>query len=538
MNLGELFIELGVVGDVKPLKDALKTLKQAESVANRDIKLNKLKLKLIKDVTNATTKEEKSLLSATYVQERRNILQSEDIEKTQDAIKGKESLAKSVAGTTTKVAGFITAVAGSIIVVDKMVNNLIRANQTWVNFTRQTDLSLKSLQKYSGVASLLDKSLGMEGAAGSIEQLNKRLFELRLTGEGARGFQLAGVNPIGQDAFGVIEQLRSRFQGMDNTTATYLMEQMGLDPKLLPLIRMTRKEFEDLYNSVKDYQLTAQQREEIQKMNIQLEIAATKFRYLKDRAILAIMPAFTKFMTSLARITEMIARFIVKYKEIIGVSALLLSRLKPVQALFSKISGVIASLISQIPIVGRLLVGLGSIFSRLLLPITAIYLLLDDIAVFMEGGDSVIGMLLNYSEAFIKDLINVFEGFTNGNPLAPLIKSLVDFGNLNIPIPPIIQSIIAAASAMGVIVQNMSDLKNQGIITGGAASLGYAGALPDLSSSFITPSMQRNISNNSVTNNYDNRQINQSNSIMTNQTVDSLQHELVFARNSMNAGFA
>lgn len=482
MNLGELFIELGVVGDVKPLKEALKTLQTSVKETNKQAKAN-------------------------------------------------INIAKGIGL-------IITTIGGAIIALDRMTSSLVKNNQTWINFTRQTDLSLKSLQKYSSVASLLDKSLGMEGAAGSIEQLNKRLFELKLTGEGARGFLLAGVNPLGQDAFGVIEQLRSRFQGLDNTSATYLMEQMGLDPKLLPLIRLTRKEFEDLYSSVKNYQLTAQQREEIQKMNIQLEIAAMKFRYLKDRAILAIMPAFTKFMNSLARITEMIARFIVKYKEILGVSAILLSRLKPVQALFSKFSITLASLISQIPIVGRLLVGLGSIFSRLLLPITAIYLLLDDLAVFMEGGDSVIGMLLNYSETFIKDLRNVFEAFTNGNPFAPLIKSLVDLSNLNIPVPPIIQSIIAAASSMGIIVQNMRELKTQGVITGGAVSLGYTGSLPDLSSSFITPGMQRNISSNSITNNYDNRQITQSNSITTNQTVDTLYNELVFARNSMNAGFA
>lgn len=209
MNLGELFIELGVVGDVKPLKEALKTLQTSVKETNKQAKAN-------------------------------------------------INIAKGIGL-------IITTIGGAIIALDRMTSSLVKNNQTWINFTRQTDLSLKSLQKYSSVASLLDKSLGMEGAAGSIEQLNKRLFELKLTGEGARGFLLAGVNPLGQDAFGVIEQLRSRFQGLDNTSATYLMEQMGLDPKLLPLIRLTRKEFEDLYSSVKNYQLTAQQREEIQK---------------------------------------------------------------------------------------------------------------------------------------------------------------------------------------------------------------------------------------------------------------------------------
>lgn len=502
MNLGELFIELGVVGDVKPLKEALKTLKASVKETNKQAQAN--------------------------------------------------------IGVAKGIGLIITGVIAGVAAIDRMTNSLVKNNQSWVNFTRQTDLSLKSLQKYSGVAGLLDKSLGMEGAAGSIEQLNKRLFELRLTGEGARGFQLADVNPMGQDAFGVIEQLRSRFQGMDNTSATYLMEQMGLDPKLLPLIRLTREEFEDLYSSVKDYQLTAQQREEIQKMNIQLEIAATKFRYLKDRAILAIMPAFTKFMTSLARVTEMIARFIVKYKEILGVSAILLSRLKPVQALFSKISTTLASLISQIPIVGRLLVGLGSIFSRFLLPITAIYLLLDDIAGYFQGKNSGIGYIINFFDDYIAELKEKF-GDLSFDKIIPKVtidvsKVIIKAGKITLDkaqrvideqfangkaLPPQIMSLEAISLLLRATYQNIKEIaEKNGVTTGGAASMGYAGTLPNLSSSFITPAMQRNVSSNSITNNYDNRQITQSNSIMTNQTVDTLYNELVFARNSMNAGFA
>lgn len=40
MNLGELFIELGVVGDVKPLKEALKTLQTSVKETNKQAKAN------------------------------------------------------------------------------------------------------------------------------------------------------------------------------------------------------------------------------------------------------------------------------------------------------------------------------------------------------------------------------------------------------------------------------------------------------------------------------------------------------------------
>lgn len=481
MNLGELFIELGVVGDVKPLKDALKTLKGSVKETNKQAQAN--------------------------------------------------------IGVAKSIGLIITGVIASIAAVDRMTNSLVRNNQTWVNFTRQTDLSLKSLQKYSGVASLLDKSLGMEGAAGSIEQLNKRLFELRLTGEGARGFQLAGVNPIGQDAFGVIEQLRSRFQGMDNTTATYLMEQMGLDPKLLPLIRMTRKEFEDLNKSIEKYQLTAQQREEIQKMNIQLEIAATKFRYLKDRAILAIMPAFTKFMNILEKVTERLIIDVKYVTDFISKSPQLQSALMGVAAAF------------------------GIIFAAahpLMTLFTALFLIIDDIVGYFQGKNSGIGYIINFFDDYIAELKEKF-GDLSFDKIIPEVtidvsKVIIKAGKITFdkaqqvigeqfakgnPLPPQIMSLGTLSLLLRATYQNIKEIaEKNGVSTGGAASLGYAGALPDLSSSFITPAMQRNISSNSITNNYDNRQITQSNSITTNQTIDTLYNELVFARNSMNAGFA
>lgn len=112
------------------------------------------------------------------------------------------------------------------------------------------------------------------------------------------------------------------------------------------------------------------------------------------------------------------------------------------------------------------------------------------------------------------------------------------FGKGN-PLPPVITNLEALNVLIRANYQKLKEISEKyGVTTGGTASSDYVRTLPDLSSSFITPGMQRNISSNSITNNYDNRQITQSNSITTNQTVDTLYNELVFARNSMNAGFA
>lgn len=67
---------------------------------------------------------------------------------------------------------------------------------------------------------------------------------------------------------------------------------------------------------------------------------------------------------------------------------------------------------------------------------------------------------------------------------------------------------------------------------------GYVGTLPNLDNMFITPAMQRNISNSSTTTNTDNRQINMTNNIQSSQPVSDIQNQLTFARNAMATGWA
>lgn len=186
---------------------------------------------------------------------------------------------------------------------------------------------------------------------------------------------------------------------------------------------------------------------------------------------------------------------------------------------------------------------LGGAFARLLWPITAIYLILDDLAVFFEGGDSVLGMLLNYTDTVMEDFQDIFKGFKEGNPLSALLKSFVDFSNLKIQPPPIITSLIAAGTAIVSIIENLNKFKDKindnGTATGGAAPLlGYTGELPNLDNMFVTPAMQRNLSySTNNTSNTDNRQINQNISIQSSQPVFDIQNQLAFARNAITSGW-
>lgn len=256
-SLGELFIELGVFGNTKELKEFEDKLKR--------------------------------------------------VNKTMQETKNKnETVTRSTKGFLREVRNIALAVTGAIYALSRLSNSLIQSNQEFLNLTRNSDIALGVFQKWNNVG----RMFGVKNAAQQLANLNQRLFELKLTGEGAEGFILAGINPLGQDAQGVMEQLRNRISGMDDTTATFLLTRMGLDPSMLHLLRMTRREFEAYNNATSKYRLTEEQAKQLQLMNAQLEAAKIQLGNLKDQALIAIIPYFVKFMDLVAKTAEKVKNLI------------------------------------------------------------------------------------------------------------------------------------------------------------------------------------------------------------------------------------
>lgn len=403
-SLGELFVELGVFADTKELHDFEQKLQ----------KVNK---------------------------------------KMEESGKKSKNLTKDIKSFIKTITGVATAITGAIYAINKLTDSLVQSNQEFLNLTRSSDISLGVFQKWNNIG----RMLGVRNAAQQIEGLNQRLFELMLTGEGARGFQLAGINPIGQSAEGVMEQLRARVAGMSDTSASYLLKQLGLDPTMLHLLRLTKDEFEELGQTVKKYQLTPEQTRQIQAMNVQLQIAQIKLRYLKDRAIMAILPYFLGFMQSIARVTEGLSKIPGVVYQIVGAIGVLSAALW---------------LIAKHPVIAMITAIVG-----------AIYLLIDDLMVFMEGGDSVIGHIING----LNQLIDTLKEIPNlrGSELIEQLIKLFSF----LPSNP-----------SGFIAKSAADM--------------------------VTPQTR---TQTSVQNNTDNRQVNQQISINTNQPANSIKDELYHA---------
>ena len=456
----------------------------------------------------------------------------EKAHKKQDKLdKGTKSLAQGMVA----LAG---AIIGAGMALNRLTNDLVKSNQTFINLTRQSDIALSTFQKWDGIGKLF----GIENASQQLESLNQKLFELRLTGQGARGFQLAGINPIGQDAQGVLEQLRGRIRGMNNTTATYLLQQMGLDPRMITLLRMSRDEFEELGQTIKKYQLTDKQREDIEKMNIQLQLAGMKLQFLKQRALLAIMPYLTQFMASLSKIAVMFGKVVNWFTKgsiasrglLVAITALLI-KFRPLTKLFTDTNGVIGKLLTKLPILGQVFKGLGAIFWRALLPLTALFLLLDDLATYFEGGDSLIGRVMNWANERGGELGDAFKKMFGGD----FFGGLGDLGSVSFDaLFDILQSI---ADTITIIANFLTfglwnkfkewDENNVQNITSGFATGGASGIPNDAELASILaddPDMVQSIDNSNTISNAS-KNVVMDIDITTNQPAQDINRELRYS---------
>lgn len=367
------------------------------------------KNRFLSSYKKAESEIEKNLLRKQFKKEIKLILSEKDKNAAENKIKKILDLKNSIKKTAFAVAGYVTAISGAIYAVNRLTESLINQNQQWLNLTRTSTVALSTYQKWNAIG----KMFGIDNAAQQIKNLNDRLFELKLTGANAQGFMLAGINPTNADD--VMEQLRNRVKGLNDNAASYLLKQMGLDENMLHILRMERSEFEKLNNKIKEFQLTDKQRKSLQQMNVQLQIASQQIQYLKDRAILAILPAWVKFIKLIAKLGTILGKAF-KYiknniKTIAATLAVFSLKFIPFVKIIKSVPGILQNIVKFFPAIKGFLLRVGALLWRTFLPLTALYLLFDDIFTYLEGGDSVTGDVIKWFTE-LKDSFD--EGFGTG----------------------------------------------------------------------------------------------------------------------------
>ena len=281
MKLGELFIELGITGDIKPLKQALSGMDKASIKA-------KLLKKYLADLKKAKTEEEKATIKSNFAQKINTLNVLENIK----AIGGLISAA-------TKIVGIIGTV---VVAFDRLGNSLLKSNQLFINFTNQTGMSIDRLNKLAGVAKLSGMSLGIEQVANDLTNLEQKIFRLGYMGEGSGIFAQLGMNPIGMNADQFIGALRKRIRGLSEVQKTFILDSLGLSREWLNVINLSNEEYADLLKQSKDLQLSEEERKELAKYTALQQKNNMRWELAKQRFLKATMPLIIKIMDKTSKL--------------------------------------------------------------------------------------------------------------------------------------------------------------------------------------------------------------------------------------------
>jgi len=207
--------------------------------------------------------------------------------------------------------------------IEQALNSMARFNQAFIDFTRQTSVAMETLNKYTSVGQATNYNFNASTAIQTIEQLQQKLVDLQITGSGARPFQLLGINPIGKDATQLIEEVREKIKDLNNEQATYMLNQLGISAEMLPMLRMSKQEFEEISDIWGRFQFNEEQRKLIFEYGIQLKKINAQFKFLIDGIVLKLTPFLLKNKSALVYITKfayniynIVEKIILKLKEV------------------------------------------------------------------------------------------------------------------------------------------------------------------------------------------------------------------------------
>lgn len=293
MKLGEFFINIATKGDTKELDKALNKLKKAERETRRQIELRK-------KLAEATSDEEKALIQ-------KNFQQKEEIDNLQD-VKNEQidvnNAFRSGISTTLKWVGAITV---AVATLDRLGNSLLKANQLYVNFSKQTDISISRLNRLAGVAQLSGMNLSSEQVAGDISSLQQRILKLDLTGEGSDIFAQLGINPMGMQADQFIATLRSRMQNMNGMQKTYVLDQLGISREWLNVLDLSNETFADYIQQASELQLTEKERLDLSRLTAQQQKNNMRWEIAKQKFLISVLPVVQQVMEATSKIALYIA---------------------------------------------------------------------------------------------------------------------------------------------------------------------------------------------------------------------------------------
>ncbi len=312
-----------------------------------------------------------------------------------------KSLNSSIDGVRKTVIGLQVALIGSAIAINKFVSGTVDKATAMENFTKQTNLSTDELNKWVAAGQKANKELTFDTIKNNVISLQRELEQIKIGQGNSSPFQMLGLDSVGVNAFQVLDQLRDRIKDLSNSQAVNLIQQLGLDPKFIDVLRLSNSEFSKLSNNIA---LNKSQIKSLSNLGRAINDIKIKIQALKDQAVAKLAPGFMQLLISFQKWTDRNSQKIINtFKDIaefVGKIGIAITRVAGLIMDFGEKLGAKNGLTTLIVLVGALTLS----FRPLLLLMTALFLILEDIAVWRMGGDSLFGDLYNTIDNLISKI--------------------------------------------------------------------------------------------------------------------------------------
>jgi len=267
--------------------------------------------------------------------------------------------------------------------VDRFIDSSIRGAVALSNFQNQTGLSAQELQKWQIAAQMSNLALGTEEVTSAIMNLQKNITALHM-GEGdASPFAFLQLDSSG-GAFGVLEQLRERLNDgrLSSPIAVNMLERLGLGGDFINVLRLSKEEFDGFAASMSRTQKT---QDALVRLGLGVKKLKLEASLFKDNLVAKLEPALNALIRVFKGLTDGVSLFI----------------------------DVLTRGMASLKIASGLILALLAAMAVATFPITAafaaLFLILEDIAVYMRGGDSVFGDFIKFinkiGEAFDRNMV-------------------------------------------------------------------------------------------------------------------------------------
>ena len=418
MKIADFFIQITAKGDLKELRmiaEAQKAIKEQSKVAIADAKV-KLKKETAEIKAQKKVKKDEPKTLREYLMAQGKIWSQQN--------KINTTIAKGVLQTMGLTGAFIgvsAAIIGAGVALDKMIMKLAQANQLYINFQRQTGMQIGSALGVSGAMANLDVTMTPEQIMQNMQNLQNNLVGVQFGMGNIAPYQMAGISPWGIDSANMLDVIRKQMRGFAPAYRTFLLQQMGLDPRLGALIDLSDTEYLRYKQESLELYLSPEDRKEIQKLTPEWNKINLKFAKAWDKTTLMLMQDFQGLVKPIGQLIDVILRVVEIFDTI----------LKP----------------------------LLDILTIVLKPI---YYLLDDLIVALLGGDSIIGRFLKGQPT--KGAISTLFGLPEN--MGKNVGNLVKMADI-----PLLQSIPALGMPLGMAKHLM--MKNDININVGSAEDGH-----------------------------------------------------------------